>query len=321
MSAPSYDRWIPTVVQDGASGPTVEWFLRGRVRLDGTNFADLVQHQLNRPFNHAFARRTSLDELDAIADASPSLPLSGIIAHTSRCGSTLVAKMLAGSGRVRVASEVVPIDRILRLGESDTSPDKAVTIARLRAMAKIFGRPGSDRETHYVLKLDAWQTADLPLLARAFPQTPWIYLYRDPLEVMVSHAEGQSYMMSAAHAHVTLGLSVVEAMQVPRAELCARVLERVGENAIAAGANAERLVNYTELPEAVVTRIAPAFGLPLDETSVAAMRATTGMHAKRPGEIFAPDASEKRDRATPEIREAAERLAPLYQRFEALRGA
>ena len=318
MSESSFDRWIPAILDTRGADPIVHWYLRGRARFDGTNFMELMK-QLQRPFNQAFARQTPLDDLEAIAEASTCLPLAGIVAHMSRCGSTLTGKMLAATGHTRVVSEAGPIDTILRLAQRDPSIDGDLTVRRLRAMVKIFGRPGSERETHYVLKLDAWQAADLPIFARAFPQAPWVFLHRDPLEVLVSHAEGPSYMMSAAHAHVTLGMGVVEAMQLPRVELCARVLARIGERAIAAGVTAAQLVDYAELPDAVPSRIAPAFGLPVDDAAVTAMRAVTGMHAKRPGEVFAPDASSKRERATPEMREAAERLlAPVYDRLRSL---
>ena len=34
--------------------------------------------------------------------------------------------------------------------------------------------------------MDAWQIHSLPLIRAAFPDTPWVFVYRDPLEVMVS---------------------------------------------------------------------------------------------------------------------------------------
>jgi hypothetical protein len=45
-------------------------------------------------------------------------------------------------------------------------------------------------ETRLFLKLDCWHMRDLPLFRRAFPNTPWVFLYRDPVEVLVSHPAG-----------------------------------------------------------------------------------------------------------------------------------
>jgi len=41
-------------------------------------------------------------------------------------------------------------------------------------------------ETHYFIKLDAWHVRSLALIREAFPQTPWIFVCRDPVEVFVS---------------------------------------------------------------------------------------------------------------------------------------
>ena len=38
-----------------------------------------------------------------------------------------------------------------------------------------------------MIKLDAWNIGELPLLRECFPDTPWLFLYRDPLEIAVSH--------------------------------------------------------------------------------------------------------------------------------------
>lgn len=310
-----FDRWIPAVVRDGDGAPEVDWFLRGRARFDGTTFGDVVARSMRRPFNFAFARTTPLGDLESIAAGSTTLPLSGIVAHMSRCGSTLVARMLGASGAVRVVAEAHPIEAMLNLPGTDEE-----RVRRLRAMVAIFGRPGTERETHYVLKLDAWSTRHLPLFERAFPGVPWIFSYRDPLEVVVSHLRGFSLFMSAANAPRTLEMGVAEAMHMPRPEFCARVLHRVMEDAIAAGAAGERLVDYAELPGAVETRVAPYFGLPTDDATSAAMRAATTGHAKRPSDAFVPDVAEKRASADEGVVAATARFADAtYARLTALR--
>ena len=53
-------------------------------------------------------------------------------------------------------------------------------------MVAAFGRRRGGRERHYFIKLDSWHTLALPLFRRAFPSVPWVFLYRDPVEVLVS---------------------------------------------------------------------------------------------------------------------------------------
>ncbi len=62
-------------------------------------------------------------------------------------------------------------------------------------MVAAFGRKRSGRERHYVVKLDCWHTLALPLFRRAFPDVPWVFLYRDPVEVLVSQMRQRGMQM------------------------------------------------------------------------------------------------------------------------------
>jgi hypothetical protein len=50
-------------------------------------------------------------------------------------------------------------------------------------------------ESRLFLKLDCWHVRDLPLFRRAFPDTPWVFLYREPVEVLVSHLRRRGVQM------------------------------------------------------------------------------------------------------------------------------
>ena len=58
----------------------------------------------------------------------------------------------------------------------------------LRWMVEVLGRPRA-QEKHYIIRFDARNIIDLPLIRRAFPNVPWVFVYRDPIEVMVSHLD------------------------------------------------------------------------------------------------------------------------------------
>jgi hypothetical protein len=299
--------WIPVAVDTNApAGPVVEWCRFGETRFAEPFFEQTVRRARARPFNLAFRPRTALEE-----ETPGPLP-AGLIFHLSRCGSTLVGRMLAALPETVVLSEPPPVDHVMRARAGEEARARW-----LRALVAAFTHGSGARRLF--IKLDAWHALELPLFARAFPDVPWIFLYRDPLEVLVSHARQMSWMMAAANAPDLLGVSVPDAMRIPRAEYHARVLARICEHAVR-HAGGERFVSYAQLPDAALTRIPALFGLAPSDAERAAMRAVATYHAKLPQARFVPDAAEKQDAADPEVRAAAERwLMPLYARLEAAR--
>ena len=55
-------------------------------------------------------------------------------------------------------------------------------------MVSALAQPRRGEQALFV-KLDSWHTLALPLFRRAFPSVPWVFLYRDPVEVPVSQLE------------------------------------------------------------------------------------------------------------------------------------
>jgi hypothetical protein len=322
LAAESLDGWIPIAIAWGESGPTVDWVRLGDIRFEDPFFADTMTRCLERPFNRVFRRKTKLEWLGKFARARPGLVPSGFIFHMSRCGSTVVSRALASRPDVLVLSEAGPIDAVLRSRLRDPGVTDEQRVDWLRWIVSALGRPQNARQTTYVLKLDAWQTADLALFERAFPGIPWVYIYRDPVEVLISHMRSTSYIMSAANAPALLGMRVTDAIRIPRAEYCARVLSRVGEALLAHGVVAEQLVDYRELPDAVWSRIAPHFGIACTAADIEMMHRSASAHAKRPNFPFEADTEEKRGAAGPEVRdEAAQWLAHIYARLSTIRSS
>ena len=73
------------------------------------------------PFNLAFRRQTTLDDLGQMDAERGSMRPAGLIFHMSRCGSTLVGQMLAALENTVVLSEAGPIDRVLGASSRDAS--------------------------------------------------------------------------------------------------------------------------------------------------------------------------------------------------------
>jgi hypothetical protein len=192
---------------------------------------------------------------------------------------------------------------------------------RLRAIVGALSRRRYPREQRCIVKFDAWHTRDLPLIQRAFPDVPTIFVYRDPLEILVSHQHRFGWIMAAANAPTLLGVSVAESARIPRAEYHARVLARIYEWLLEHH-DRGALVHYDELPEAIWDRVAPLFGIRLGADERALMRKAASRDAKRSGQPFVDDRTAKRRDVDEPTRAAAERwLMPAYERIEKLRRA
>ena len=137
---------------------------------------------------------TPLDALAELQAADPGLPPTGFIFHMSRCGSTLVAQLLAALPQNIVISEAGPVDAVLRANWYDPNITSAQRIAWLRALLSAYARPRHG-EQHFYVKFDSWHTLELPLIQAAFPDVPWIFLYRDPVQVLVSHQRQRGSQM------------------------------------------------------------------------------------------------------------------------------
>jgi hypothetical protein len=261
-----------------------------------------------------------LDDLGAIVEQSSHIEPTGFIFHMSRCGSTLAAQMLASLEENIVISEAPPIDSILRSYLHDPAVTDEPRIVWLRGMIGAMGRKRSGGEHRFFIKFDSWNTLDMDIIERAFPDVPWIFLYRNPIEVMVSHMKKPgSQMIRGVMNRLLPGVPVTEIMQMPGEEYCARVLAQFCKLALQRSHSQNALfVNYDRLPGVVLGEIAEHFGASFSPGEIERMNSGAQFDAKNPGLPFSPDSEAKRDGANDAVRSAAaEWLDPLYERLEA----
>jgi hypothetical protein len=305
--------WCPARIYRSAGVWLVDWIDLGPNLFTDPFFDITLRACMRRPFNLAIRPQTRLDELPELDPEA--VPPSGFIFHLSRCGSTLITRVFGANPATIALSEPGPVDDVLRASRFDPGVSDAWRISRLRAVVSALGRRRHPGQRNLVIKLDAWHAFDLELVERAFPGVPWFFVYRDPVEVMVSQERAFSWFMSLINSSL-LDLSVVEAAQVPPQEYRARILARICEAVLAHGAGPDRLVSYEEFPDVLEHRIAPAFGLPFGD----AERTALVEDAKSPGRRFVPDTDGKRADVSEEIRAATERfIAEPYARLEAIR--
>jgi hypothetical protein len=309
--------WMPVRVVAGENGPRVEWTLMGKQRLLDPFFEETLRRQMEHPFHHLFRRETSIDEMASWTDAHPGAPLKGIVFHISRCGSTLISRQLMALERNIVASEPAPLDDLLRLPLHQLGLPRATMVCWLRALVTALAQPRNGEQAFY-LKADCWHIHHFELLREAFPQTPWIFLYRDPVEVMVSHARIPAlWTIPGLMPPAVLKMEPSDWNPAQQDVYLARSLAKICQAGLRAAQRPSggQLVNYSELPEAMYGRLSAHFGL--REEDVPAMRQAAQLSAKSPDALFAKDDCAKQAEATDRLRAVvAEHLLPVYAELE-----
>ncbi len=320
-SAACLREWIPIRVFWREGRAWIDWCHFGRGRLSEPFFRGSVNAALQLPFNQAFRRETPIEALAEWRDASPGLEPTAFLYHASRCGSTLVSQMLAALGTHIVVSEPPMVDTILATRRMSPPVPEATRVEWLRGMVSALGQP-RNAESRFFVKLDAWSIFDLAVLRKAFPRTPWIYLYRDPLEIVVSQLRERGAYLVQGMAGPTVDLySPEEALAMPAEEFIVRVLGRMLEAAASGCASEDgHLVHYGELPESMWTGLREVLGVAADGAARETLQHAARWHAKTPQLEFSVDSQSKQREASAALRAANERwAAPAYRALEAMR--
>jgi hypothetical protein len=303
MAASRGAGWFPVELRLRSGRPVAEWVYFGSRRFTEPFFENTVRAALRNPFARAFRHDAPLCEKTGMAP-------SGFIFHMPRCGSTLIAQTLASIARALVISEAAPIDAAIRTNNAEWVRQTIQALGQRR-----FG------ETHYFVKLDAWHIHNLALIRQAFPGTPWIFVYRDPVEVLVSQLRSPGIQaLPGAMDPDALGLSFGDITTLEREEWCARVLAGFCGSSLTFRDDPQALfVDYRQLPDAVWGAIAKHFSLDLSSEELSRMHSVAQADAKSPTRAFEPDSDHKQCAATDTVHKlAANWLNPLYSELQTL---
>jgi hypothetical protein len=311
--------WLPVRAWQRDGEWRLDWCWFGEQRLTRPFFRDDVDLALRLPFNQAFRRETGLDVLLDWQISSPGLAPSALIFHASRCGSTLMAQMLASLERHVVLSEPPPLDSLLRAHFHDPAASSQQP-AWIAALMSAYGQRRCGGEQRLMVKLDAWNVFEAPLLRDLYPNTPRIFLYRDPLEIVVSQLRQPGmHRVPGLLGPSALDFAGEDIAAMSPLEYTSRTIGRILEQGLElCRAQGGIPVNYNELPDALWDRLAPVFGL--GEADTPKLRDIAAFDAKQPAMWFSADSQRKRDEASGEVRAAVERWADdSYEGLERIR--
>ncbi len=314
--------WVPASICAEKNLDSLLWHYLGTQSFTDPFYEQTVAKSLYHPFGKLFRRRTPIEVLEKFKEPSPGRRPDGFIFHMSRCGSTLISQMLAALPQNLVISEAPPIDSILRLNLKNPAVTDEKRISLLQGMVGTLGRPRSGLEKHFFIKFDAWSIMDLPLILTAFPGVPWVFVYRNPVEVIVSHMRRKGSQM--VPGMIEPELFVLEKSlipEMPAEEYCARVLAGICRKALEHCDNRHSLlVNYSQLPDAVYTSILDFFGVSSTPDDRKRMIETAEFDAKAPSFYFTSDSESKQREASDRVLKAAqEYVSRLYEQLERTR--
>jgi hypothetical protein len=306
-------RWMPIRFDLSGAAPVVDWADLSEERFIEPFFDQTVARWASGPRARPLVR-TGLEALVAL-DNEPSLEPAGMIFHLSRCGSTLMSRLLGTLPGAVVLAEPSPLNALLGLNPGRV--EEATLVRLVRLLVRALGRCRHGDERHLVLKCTSWNIRRRSVLAAAFPETPWIWVQREPARVLASLlANPPGWLGIGVTPPRSAGLFGLDPAAVParaRVEFAARALGAMLE--AAATDPAGRLsIDYVDLPGAVWQRVAPHFGLEADSAAIERMIEESRFYSKDPSpRIFDWDASERR-LMTDAMRRAAERFAePGYR--------
>lgn len=310
---------------------------RGRIEVNLKHLADMAQEA----------------EDHQLYPNAKNLALTGVVFHESRCGSTLVANSLIGMNpaKHRVYSESAP--PIVALGICGDNYeictlDQAAQI--LRDVLYFMNRSSDSQEERVFYKIQSAGTRGLDVFRKAFPHTPWLFVYRDPVQVMMSHfAKGtrSANCLRAMHhpprilvelarrRGYTVGAARTKAKdddegQVPASKglspsgFCAAHLATLTETAVHHIQQSDgigRAINYVNLPHILYEKVLPSWGVHVSDKEIQNIHAVSSKYSKGRGEQreFHEDSEEKEKKAGPEIKEASKIfLQESYEKLEKL---
>lgn len=316
--------WLPVdaVVVEGRPG--LSWMNLEGVELTEPFFQQTIDRLKSEHPNRP-ARFTEFDALLQLENSFDSVSPTGFIFHSSRCGSTLLANACRALDRAIVLSEPPAVDKLIARFITDVdaegTKEKLYSIF-LRGVVKALAQRRSGREQHLFIKFAPCSVAGIERIQRLWPNVPWVFMYRDPVETIVSNVRNvPSWLQDEDHrvlASIT-GASTEEVAQMTVEELCARSIAAFYNTAHRVANDRALLLNYNQLSPATVSNVLEFFGVKPAAAEMENIARLSQTYSKSPfGErAFSADAAAKQRAANELVREMAAAWANTpYQLLE-----
>ena len=314
--------WLPVDATIHNGKPAVEW-----MRLPGVQFTEPFFSQTIERVNADGGSQRLVSEFDLLLRSEKvfdSVEPSGFIFHSSRCGSTLLANACRALPGSIVISEAPVLDKIISRFFTDAETETKLLLYKLvlRATVRALGQRRLGHERHLFIKFACTSTLQMRHLRSIWPNVPFVFLYRDPVETIVSNLkttpEWMCFESNPATAAAIAGVDEFQLRGMSAEEFCARSLGRYFVEA-ANNADLSMLsINYARLNFTTVISALKFFGVAPSGQEVDAIRTISGLYSKdsTQRQVFKSDSESKRISASEYAREVAHKWA--QESFEAL---
>jgi hypothetical protein len=286
--------------------------------------------------------RLAREQDDNFPADTKAMQLSGVVFHESRCGSTLTANILAAINPKahRVYSESPPPATSLGYicGDDFSICNRQVAASIFRDVIYLMSRTNKPNEENNVFfKIQSVGTRNIKTFTTAFPTTPYLMVYREPVQVMMSHLKGNNLRnANCVRGRRKPPLSVVKAVKKYTPEIsaneirpedyCAAHLASITETMVNDHTDFGVPINYGILTDTLYNDILPYWlNIPrLSSTQLATVQGVAAVYSKNRGGNrvegnFQSDSEKKEEMASPAVRFAAQTyLTPSYTELETL---
>ena len=307
--SPDLIGWLPVdaVVVEGRPG--LWWMEMSGVVLSEPFFQQTVERVKKE--NRA-ERFTEFDVLLQLEKQLESVEPTGFIFHSSRCGSTLVANACRAVSSSIVLSEANAIDKLIArfFTDADNTIKESLYSVFLRGVVHALAQRRTGNERHLFIKFACCSFAQLERIKRIWPNVPWLFLYRDPVETIVSNMDDLPPWLIDTDRRV-LSSIIGAAGEMSLEELCARTIGSLYSTAYHLANGNSMLLNYNQLSVSVIAGVLNFFKVDLSTEEMETIARTIKAYSKEASgtRAFVADTEIKQNLASDLIREMSERWA------------
>jgi len=172
---------------------------------------------------------------------------------------------------------------------------------------------------HLFIKFACCSFAQLERVKRIWPTVPWLFLYRDPVETIVSNMTDVPPWLIDNDRRVLSSIIGGDASETGLEELCARTIGSLYSTAYNLANDNSMLLNYNQLSVPLIASVLKFFKIDLSTEELETVARTTKAYSKEASgtRAFVADADTKQKLASNLIREMSECWAEKpYQLLE-----
>ena len=256
---------------------------------------------------------TEFDVLLQLEKLLDSVEPTGFIFHSSRCGSTLVANACRAVSSSIVLSEANSIDKLIARFITDATNDQVKSTLYsvfLRGVVHALGQRRTGDEQHLFIKFACCSFSQTERIGRIWPNVPWLFLYRNPIETIVSNLDDIPPWLIDKDRRVLAaiaGVSPAAVAEMSLEELCARTIGSLYRTAHRLANANSMLLNYTQLSVPEIAKVLRFFNVNPSSNELDEIARCSALYSKEASSMreFVADAHAKRQRASALIREMA----------------